>query len=256
MEYVVAIFCIVLYCMVTHTYIPVPTCFLTATSSAVTKIFLSPVGKSVKIECDGKHGGSYLWKGHNFTITLPPDCADEVVTVTIKAYLPSIMQERCLVSAVFDVTADVRTFKNPVTIRFPHCVNIKSEKDIKALHFLIFHDDSYELKKGYFEVGSSFGSIELTKFCKICIFAHIIWPFLGSLCLTLLHPTSDSTQSQGDTVTMSNPEEGSSSLINRERNITREYWELLILPKSHTEINSWHGIYCITQGTDTYWQVF
>ena len=130
---------------------------------------LIPVGHSETIECDGKCGGSYLWKGHDFAIMLPPCCADEKVKITLQAYLPSATQAHCLVSAAFDINSSVKKFKKPIRVRFPHWVNIESEKDKESLHFLICHMDSCEVKTGYFEVGTSFGYIELLEFCPITI---------------------------------------------------------------------------------------
>ena len=39
------------------------------------------------------------------------------------------------------------------------------------------------------------------------------------------------------------------------KKINKRYLDLLILPKSHHEMNNWHGTYCVIQDTPTYWQV-
>ena len=213
---------------------------------------LIQVGQSENVKCDGKLGGSYLWKGHDFLIILPPDCADGTVVITLKSYLPSSTQEQCVVSALFDVTTNIKKFKKPVTIRFPHCVNIKSEKDKEKLWFLILHDDeSYEIKKGYFEVEKPFGSIELTEFCILCN----ILPSPISVCLgPLIWYIHGLRQSQNIIGTPLNLEEGQSSETSTKK-ITIKYLDLLILPEDHKEIKNWHGTYCIIRDSPTYWQV-
>ena len=213
---------------------------------------LIAVGPSEKIDCDGKYGGSYLWKGHDFALVLPPDCADDTVTITLEASLPCSTQEHCLLSAVFDVTTNVKTLKKPVTVHVPHCVNIKSEQDIDRLYFLILHKDSRELKKGYFEIGKSFGSVELTEFSKVTILDYLLLPF--STCLAPLSSfiTTNSVESQAATNVNLKEKRTSDASVKK---INKRYLDLLILPKSHHEMNNWHGTYCVIQDIPTYWQV-
>ena len=203
------------------------------------------VGRSEKIDCDGKYGGSYQWKGHDFTIMLPPGCADKTVAITLEAYLPSSTQEHCLLSAVFDVTTNVETFKKPVTVHIPHCANIRSEEDKERLYFLILHKDFHEFIKGYFEIGGSFGSIELTKFSKVTIIDYLLSPISSCLAPLSSFFTSDSP-----------------AVIERHtsganvKKINKKYLDLLILPKSHNDIsNKWCGKYCVIQDNSTYRQV-
>ena len=201
-----------------------------------------PVGKPEDIECDGKYGGSYLWKRHNFAIVLPPNCADGTVNVTIEAYLPASTQEHPIVSAVFGITASIEDFKKPVTLRFPHCVNVKSEDDKEKLSFLLLHNYSYQFKKGYFEIGESVGSIELTNFCKVCIFGYTISPFSSCFDSTIF-------------LVVSGLKCIIESLEKIKGEIDKSCLDLLILPKSHTELRDWHGIYCIIWDIPTYLQV-
>ena len=153
-----------------HTYIYIYIYYVHF-SATLFEINLIPVGHS-ELNCDGRIGGSYLWKGHDFGITLPPDCADGTVNIALKAYLPCSTQEHCLASAVFGITTNVKQFNKPITLSFPHWVNIKSEKDKKKLQFLVFLSNSYGIidgvpigitQEGSFEVGKSFGSTEVSK---------------------------------------------------------------------------------------------
>ena len=213
----------------------------------LTNVGLITIGHSEKIDCDGNYGGSYQWKGHDFSIMLPPGCADGTVTVTLEAYLPSSTQEHCLLSAVFDVTTNVETLKKPVTVHIPHCVNIKSEEDKERLCFLILHKESHELKKGHFEIGKSFGSVELTKFSKVTILDYFLLPF--SSCLAPLSSFITSDIAKSEAVVDRHTNKASVKKINK------KYLDLLILPKSHKEMNNWHGTYCVIQDISTYWQV-
>ena len=217
------------------------------------QVLLIPVGRKEVLKCDGKHGGTYLWKGHDFTLILPPDCTDEMVTFTLEAYLPSSTQEHCLVSAVFDITADIKNFKRPVTIRFPHWIDVKSEED-KSLNFLVCHDNYYEMKKGYFEDDKSFGSIQLSSFCLLSICKDLITSGFVyiKLCLQLgTHQTSTSMQSQKVIAMPLNFEE---RITSDTTSVTanNRYLDLLILPNHPSE--KWR-IYCIAIDNPTYLQV-
>lgn len=221
------------------------------------KVFLVPVGDSAEIECDGKNGGSYLWEEHNFAIILPPDCADETVTVTLRAYLPSSALKHGFVSAVFGIITNIKKFKKPITIRFPHCVSVKSKHDKENLQFIILHNNSYEFRNGYFEIGEIYGSIDLTSFSKLSIhavantvYSYTILPL--SNYISSLISASGLFQSHNTTITPSNMEDGHS---NEAESKNRKYLELLILPKSYNEVSNWIGIYCIVQDIDTFVKV-
>ena len=203
------------------------------------------IGHTEKIDCDAKYGGSYQWKGHGFTIMLPPGCADETVTVTLGAYLPSSTQEHCLLSAVFDVTTSIETFNEPVTVRIPHCANITCEEDKERLRFLILEKDTHEFKKGYFEIGKSFGSIELTKFCYMSI---VSFPFscLPFSCLPSIFPQSQPVNDEN-----SMQPSGKANV----KKIDKKYLDVLILPKSLDENSMWFGKYLVIPDIFTYWKV-
>ena len=214
--------------------------------SGIADVSFIQVGHPEKITCDGKCGGSYQWKGHDFRIMLPPGCADETVTVILDALLPSSTQEDCLISAVFNVTTNVETFKKSVTVHIPHCANIKSEEDKDRLNFLVVHKNSHELKKGHFEVGKSYGSIELKKFSMLAIVDELL------SVRDLLSSFIQSGLAKPQAATDVKLKERHTSGANHKK-ITRRYLDLLILPKSNDE--KWFGKYCIIQDISTYWQV-
>ena len=248
--------------------------FFTAIPSTITLI---PVGDSEKVDCNGKFGGSYLWEGHDFTIMLPPDCADGNVNITLEAYLPSSTQEHGLVSAVFNITTNIKRFKKPITIRFPHWVNVKSGQDHKTLHFLICHNDSCEIKTGYFENEKTFGSIDLSEFCFICIgdlatagkvFLTAVkdlatagtdlvtagFTFIKTYYQSSTPQITPSSPSQNviTVTTLSNLEEGLITTESTTKTSDKKYLDLLVLPEDHHE--KW-GIYCIVLDNPTYLQV-
>ena len=217
---------------------------------------LIPVGDS-KVQCDGQRGGSYQWLGHDFGITLPPDCADGTVTITLKAYLPSSTQNHCLASAVFGITTNVKQFKKPISLSFPHWIDIKSETDKERLHFLVFkrrdsYGISYDYLKGSFEVKKSLGSIEVLE----VVLLISICKKTAAASFTFLDPVFHIDRILKPYRTgFETPE----ALVNFEADratgeaIKNKYLDLLILPaESHDE--KW-GMYCIALDNPTYLQV-
>ena len=219
-------------------------------SPVSTNVGLIAIGHSEKIDCDGNYGGSYQWKGHDLSIMLPPGCADETVTVTLDAYLPSSTQDHSLLSAVFDVTTSIEKFKKPVTVHIPHCANITSEEDKERLRFLVVHKDSHEYKKGYFEIGKSFGSVELDNFSFLTIVDMFLSSFLDPLSS---FNTSGLAESQAVTDVNLKKRHAIGASVKK---ISKRYMDILILPKSHNEMSdNWNGKYCVIQDISTCWQV-
>ena len=237
-----------------------------------------PVGHTV-IQCDGRKGGSYLWKGHDFEITLPPDCADGTVNITIRAYLPSSTQEHCLASAVFkiDITTDVEQFKKPIistyveqlekpitlSLRFPHWVNIKSDTDKEKLRFLLFQGlfsfkCTRTLQKGSFKVGESLGSIsievsEVVLLISICKkFAAASFTFMETDFRTdqILAPFQTGFKTPQ---ALANFEEGHKTEATGEAT-ENKYLDLLVLPAADDHDVKW-GMYSIALDNPTYLQV-
>ena len=171
---------------------------------------------------------------------LPPGCADGTVNVSIQACLPSSTQEHPFVSAVFEITADTPNFKKPVTLRFPHCVNVKSKEDKEKLNFLLVRDGSYKLTSEYCEVTESVMSIKLTNLCKV---------YIGG-CFASLSPISLSLVVPGSKLEINPRSPG-----NEQGNFNKSCLDILILPKSHTEKGDWLGTYCIVWDIPTYLQV-
>ena len=227
---------------------------VTVTPATMTQIILVPIGHKEEIKCDGKYGGSYHWKGHDFKIKLPPDCSDEIVTFTLESYLPNVTQEHRLVSAVFDITSNVNKFKKPVTISFPHWVHVKSTST-NNFHFLVCHNNSYEMMKGCFEGEKSLGSIKLSKPCLLCICKGLItagFSYVKSCFQLHTHQITTSIQSQSVIAMPSSLEEKVTADTNSETPAIKQYLDVLIVP-AHPNHN-WR-IYCIAVDNPTYLQV-
>ena len=207
------------------------------TAEPPTKVCLIPVGKPEILQCDGKYGGSYLWKKHDFEIFLPLNCADGTVNVTVEAFLPSSTQEHPFVSAVFGITAT--EFKKPITLHLPHCVNFKSEEDKEKLSFLLVHKDSYEFTNEYVEIGESVVSLELSNLSKVYI----------GVCFTSFTPIFLAVSGSQHMI------KSSGDIKGKQEKIEKSCLDVLILPKSHTETRHWHGTYCIIWDIPTYFQV-
>lgn len=219
----------------------------------IPEVILVPVEPPATIECNGRDGGSFLWKGHDFAITLPPDCADETVTISLKAYLPVNTQGSCIVSTVFAVTTNIKKFKKPIKIRFPHWITTKSKEDNEKLCFLIIHTKYLEFKTGYFEFGGSFGSIEVDHFCLFCA----CWGNISStfICLTSALHQFGSHQIAGSTQLPSGSITPSKTNLNKLSMPEKKYLDLLILPDCHKERMEWNGIYCVILDCSSYLQV-
>ena len=229
-------------------------------SAPTFNIILIPVGQS-DIQCDGKSGGSYLWKGHDFGITLPPDCADGTVTITLKAYLPCSTQNHCLASAVFQIITNVEEFKKPIKLSLSHWVNIniKSETDKEKLQFLVFKSNPYGILQGStqesFEVGESFASIEVSQVLLISVCKKIV-------AARFAFSIAKDFQFHTDQILISTPTNYEALIISEERYTTEatgkaaenEYLDLLVLPAEGRD-EKW-GIYCIALNNPTYLQVY
>lgn len=125
-----------------------------------------------RIICDGTTGGSFEWKCHEFTLSLPPNCINKPVDLSIKACLSNnfqICEGVYIVSAVFSIETNFEKLEKPAVLFFPHCIDIQTKNDIAKMRFCIQHENSFEVIDGNFKIASPLGSVELTEFSKIFI---------------------------------------------------------------------------------------
>ena len=143
-------------------------------------------------------------------------------------------------------------FKKSVFIRFPHWVNIKSERDKEKLYFLMLYDNHYETQKGSFEIGEPSGSIEISEVCHIFIYKKIA--------MTYFTFVKAGQSSQSELMRIPSYHVGPIKLNYEERSTTSamsepaeyNYLDMLLLPEHYDR--RW-GIYCIALDNPTYLQV-
>lgn len=170
----------------------------------------------------------------------------------MEAYLPISTEEHCFVSAVFAIRANIKMFKKSVFVRFPHWVNIKSERDKEKLCFLMLYDNHHEVQKGSFEIGEPSGSIEVSEVCHIVICKKI-----GMTYFTFVKA---GRSSQSELMRIPLYQVGLIKFNDEDRSTTTSmsepaeynYLDMLLLPEHYDR--KW-GIYCIALDNPTYLQV-
>ena len=194
-------------------------------------------------EIDGKSGGKFHWEPHDFIIILPQDCTDEKVKMQFTSYIPE--KSNTIISTVFDIKMSTKKFKKPITIHLPHCVNITNELELSKLVFIVQTRKYIKFVPGIFEIGSCYGTLQLSEFCKIGI--------VHTNCLTT------SVQLFKSVFSSCLPAFSSSVLIiplSSENEHIKEpnkiYSELLFLPLCRHQISHWTGLYCITPNNPSY----
>ena len=91
-------------------------------------------------------------------------------------------------SAVYQFKCNIERFDEAFTLRLQHCIELQSPEDCQNMRFIIQHDDSNDVKYGHFEIGNSYGTVSLNKFCRI----FIVWirELWRSIC-TIILPVTD-----------------------------------------------------------------
>ena len=74
-------------------------------------------------------------------------------------------------SAVYQFNCNIKRFDKAFTLRLQHCIEIQSLEDCQKMHFIIQHDDNNDVKYGHFEVGNSYGTVNLHKFSRV----FVVW---------------------------------------------------------------------------------
>ena len=93
-----------------------------------------------------------------------------------------------IVSAVYQFNCNIHRFDKAFTLRLQHCIKLQSPEDCQKMCFIIQHDDNNDVKYGHFEVGNSYGTVNLHRFCRV----FIVWiSKLGINILTIILPITD-----------------------------------------------------------------
>ena len=127
-----------------------------------------------QISCDGEGGGYFVWSNCGLEINFPSRCSQRHVQVAASTFLPlknEIYPGTHIVSAVYQFNCDIERFDKAITLRLQHCVKLQSPEDCQKMRFVVVQDDSCDVKYGHFEVGKSYGTVTLDRFCHI----FIVW---------------------------------------------------------------------------------
>ena len=93
-----------------------------------------------------------------------------------------------IVSAVYQFNCNIQKFNKAFTLRLQHCIKLQSPEDYQKMHFVIQHDDNNDVKYGHFEVGNSYGTVNLNRFSRIFIvWINELW---RNIC-TIVLPVTD-----------------------------------------------------------------
>ena len=188
-----------------------------------------------------------------------------------------------MVSAVFKFHCNVKKFDKDFTLHLQHCINIKSSEDCHNMCFIIQHGNASDIKYGHFEAGDSYGSIALNKFCRIAVacipgvLRNLLFNFgfitnnqnkegNSSQIIDKRPSRIDSEISLDKGTTPKNNHKVSCSLgdqqcnsqsadidewkkdqedINKADFPCHKYEEMFALPKDHSKLTKWIGIYSV-----------
>ena len=100
-----------------------------------------------------------------------------------------------IVSAVYQFNCNIRRFDKPFTLRLQHCIEVESLEDCQKIRFIIQRDDSNDVKHGHFEVGKSYGTVNLHRFSRVFIvWINELWRNICTCILPVTHQDNTSLQ--------------------------------------------------------------
>ena len=133
-----------------------------------------PIDGPYHIDCDGQSGGCFVWDDCGLEINFPPQCSQQHIQVTMSTLLPiknEVHPTVHIVSAVYQFNCNIKRFDKAFTLRLQHCIELQSPEDCQKMRFIIQHGGNNGVKYGHFEVGNSYGTVNLHKFCRV----FIVW---------------------------------------------------------------------------------
>ena len=133
-----------------------------------------PIDGPCEINCNGEIGGIYYLHNHELKLYFPPECSKQSIKIVIHVFLSDkspIKQGLQIASAVFKFQSNVKVFDKAVTLSIPHYIKIKSDQDKQKMCFVIQRGNNEPdiRRDGRFPINKSYGSLKITKFCKICV---------------------------------------------------------------------------------------
>ena len=211
-------------------------------------------------------------------ISFPPECSHLHIQVTLSAFLPirnDIYPGAHIVSAVYQFNCNIMRFNEAFTLCLQHCIELKSPEDCQKMCFIVQHDDSsIDVNYGHFEVGKSYGTVNLNRLCHVfIIWIHEPWKHIPVIVL----PLSDVSSQQVFSNQLSSSgysEELSTSQTDYKRNSLSassqqhafsesvppssnavdfkvvnsppyKYESMIGLPRNHCHLNDWNCVYSI-----------
>ena len=247
--------------------------------------FVLHVAGPYQISCDGESGGYFVWNDHGLEIYFPSRCSQQCVQVAVSTSLPiknEVYPGTHIVSAVYQFNCDTERFDKAFTLHLQHCVKLQSPEDCQKMCFVVVQDGRSDVKYGHFEVGKSYGTVTLDRFCHIFIvWAHRFWrmvllPFLGNQDNSSPQAPSDqlsSLEAQVEELSTSQSDNtGSSQSTNGQQLVSSEavspissvvgpdtptykYEAMISLPGDHRSLTHWSSYYSIYYGNDIWRQV-
>jgi len=201
----------------------------------------------------------------------------------MSAFLPirnEVHPDVYVVSTVYKFDCNIKHFDKPFTLHLQHCVKLQSSEDCYKMFFISQHGDRTDIKHGNFEIGNSYGTLKLNRFC----IKYICWSRKRNHQGLLIHmiPLDDlnhhSSKSDSAKVASFQPSRNSSEIplhndqpsssdhyyssiessvyintnTSNKENKQKEneflpwgYEWMLALPKNHSKLANWNGIYSV-----------
>ena len=167
-------------------------------------------------------------------------------------------------SAVYQFKCNVKRFDKAFTLRLQHCIELQSPEDCQKMCFVIQHDNCNDMKCGCFEVGQSYGTVKLDKFCYVFITLRknirvIPLPLSGyedNPSPSSIHQNTsglvEHSTSQADQRGISQSGDDRQSSLPPNANVgdfttdsSFKYEAMFCLPKDHCQLPNWRGVYSI-----------
>ena len=172
-----------------------------------------------QISFNGESGGCFVWNDHGLEIYFPSRCSQRHVQVAASTFLPiknEIYPGTHIVSAVYQFNCDIERFDKKFTLCLQHCVKLQSPEDCQKMCFVVVQDDRSDIKYGHFDIGKSYGTVTLDRFCHIFIaWVHELWKTLR-ICVAVLSLLGDQDNSSPQIHAPNNQQSNSSRLSSEE----------------------------------------
>ena len=135
-------------------------------------VFVMHAAGPYHISCDGQSGGYFVWNDCGLAVNFPSQCSQQQIQVATNTFLPTkneVYPGVHIVSAIYQFDCNIERFDKMFTLRLQHCVKLQTPEDSHKMCFIIVQDGRSVVKYGNFEVGKSYGTVTLNRFCHVFI---------------------------------------------------------------------------------------